>query len=120
MSHAPRVTNIVLHRASHALEVSFDSGETFRLPCEYLRVHSPSAEVQGHGPGQRVLQLNKQHVNITAIEPMGNYGVLLRFDDGHDTGIFSWSTLYDLGIHQTEYQQQYLDALAQAGHARSV
>lgn len=120
MSHAPRVTNIVLHRASHALEVSFDTGETFRLPSEYLRVHSPSAEVQGHGPGQRVLQLNKQHVNITAIEPMGNYGVLLRFDDGHDTGIFSWSVLYDLGTHQTEYQQQYLDALAQPGHTRSA
>jgi DUF971 family protein len=120
MSNAPRVTNIVLHRASHALEVSFDTGETFRLPCEYLRVHSPSAEVQGHGPGQRVLQLDKQHVNIKAIEPMGNYGVLLRFDDGHDTGIFSWGTLYDLGTHQVEYQQQYLDALAQAGHPRSA
>lgn len=120
MSHAPRVTNIVLHRASHALEVSFDTGETFRLPCEYLRVHSPSAEVQGHGPGQRVLQLGKQHVNIQAIEPMGNYGVLLRFDDGHDTGIFSWSTLYDLGTHQAEYQQQYLAALEKAGQPRSA
>src|SRR5579863_7143989 len=115
----PRPTDITLHRASHALEVAFDTGETFRLPCEYLRVHSPSAEVQGHGPGQRVLQVGKQHVNIAEISAVGNYGVLLRFDDGHDTGIYSWSVLYDLGRHQAENWQAYLDALAAAGQSRA-
>ena len=77
----PRPTDLVLHQASHLLEVAFDDGQRFRLPCEYLRVESPSAEVQGHGPGQKVLVAGKRHVNIKAIEPMGNYGVLLRFDD---------------------------------------
>ncbi|MGH8122795.1 MAG: gamma-butyrobetaine hydroxylase-like domain-containing protein [Rudaea sp.] len=115
---APRPTDITLHRASHALEVAFDTGESFRLPCEYLRVHSPSAEVQGHGPGQRVLQTGKRHVNIAEISPVGNYGVLLKFDDGHDTGIYSWNVLYDLGKHQTENWQAYLDALAAANQSR--
>ena len=114
----PRPTGITLHSASHVLEVEFDSGETFRLPCEYLRVHSPSAEVQGHGPGQRVLQHGKQNVNITAIDPVGHYGVILRFDDGHDTGIFSWNVLYDLGKHQAENWQAYLEALRSAGKTR--
>ena len=107
-----------MHKASHVLEVGFDSGEVFRLPCEYLRVHSPSAEVQGHGPGQRVLQHGKQHVNVAEIVPVGHYGVLLKFDDGHDTGIFSWNVLYDLGRHQAENWQAYLDALAAAGQSR--
>lgn len=115
---APRPTGITLHRASHVLEVSFDSGETFRLPCEYLRVHSPSAEVQGHGPGQRVLVSGKRHVNIASIEPIGRYAVLLRFDDGHDTGIFSWETLHELGRHQDANWQAYLDALDAAGASR--
>ena len=115
----PRPVDIRLHRASHVLEVAFDTGESFRLPCEYLRVHSPSAEVMGHGPGQRVLQLEKQHVNIDAIESVGNYAVLLRFDDGHETGIYSWQTLYDLGRNQDAYWSKYLDALAAAGHSRS-
>ena len=115
----PRPVDIRLHRASHVLEVAFDTGETFRLPCEYLRVHSPSAEVMGHGPGQRVLQLEKQHVNIDAIESVGNYAVLLRFDDGHETGIYSWPTLYDLGRNQDAYWRKYLDELAAAGHPRS-
>jgi len=114
----PRVTSITLHRASHRLEVGFDSGETFQLPCEYLRVHSPSAEVQGHGPGQRVLQHGKRNVNIAAIEPIGHYGVLLKFDDGHNTGIFSWSVLYDLATHHAENWQAYLNALAKAGLSR--
>lgn len=114
----PRPTGITLHRASHALEVVFDTGETFLLPCEYLRTHSPSAEVQGHSPSQRVLQHGKCNVNIDAIEPVGHYGVLLRFDDGHNTGIFSWSVLYDLGTHQAENWQAYLDALAKAGLSR--
>jgi DUF971 family protein len=115
---APRPTGITLHRASHVLEVEFDSGEAFRLPCEYLRTHSPSAEVQGHGPGQRVLQHGKRHVNIAEIVPVGNYAVLLKFDDGHDTGIFSWDLLYDLGRHQAQNWQAYLDALAAANLSR--
>lgn len=114
----PRPTALTLHRASHALEVSFDSGETFVLPCEYLRTHSPSAEVQGHGPGQRVLVAGKRNVTITAIEPVGNYAVLLRFSDGHDTGLFSWSVLHALGMNQSTYWSAYVDALAAAGLSR--
>ena len=101
---SPRPLDIVLHRASHALEVAFDDGSRYRLPCEYLRVESPSAEVQGHGPGQRVLVPGKKHVNIQAIDPIGNYAVLLHFDDGHASGIFSWTTLKELG---EQYQQRW-------------
>jgi DUF971 family protein len=115
---APRPSGITLHRASHVLEVSFDTGETFKLPCEYLRVHSPSAEVQGHGPGQRVLVSGKRHVNIASIEPIGHYAVLLRFDDGHDTGIFSWQVLHELGRNHEQNWQAYLDALDAAGASR--
>ena len=118
MSSAPRPTGITLHRASHLLEVGFDSGEVFRLPCEYLRTHSPSAEVQGHGPGQRVLVPGKRHVNIDAIEPVGHYAVLLRFDDGHQTGIFSWTVLHELGRNQEANWSAYLAALAAAGLQR--
>ena len=114
----PHPSGITLHKASHVLEVAFDTGEVFRLPCEYLRVHSPSAEVQGHGPGQRVLQHGKQHVNIAEIVPVGHYGVLLKFDDGHDTGIYSWNVLYDLGRNQAENWEGYLEALRAAGKAR--
>jgi DUF971 family protein len=114
----PRVTALTLHRASHLLEVGFDSGEVFRLPCEYLRVNSPSAEVQGHGPGQQVLVAGKREVNIDAIEPVGHYGVLLRFDDGHATGIYNWSTLYRLGREQAEGWPRYLAALEAAGKSR--
>jgi DUF971 family protein len=117
-SSAPQPTNITLHRASHVLEVAFDTGETFRLPCEYLRVNSPSAEVQGHGPDQRVLQFGKRDVNIAEISPVGQYGVLLRFDDGHDTGIYSWSVLHELGTHHAEKWQAYLEALAAANLSR--
>jgi DUF971 family protein len=115
---SPRPTDLILHRASHTLEVAFDSGERFNLPCEYLRVHSPSAEVQGHGPGQQVLVAGKHDVNIDAIEPVGNYGVLLRFSDGHATGIFSWSTLYDLGVNQERNWSRYLEALHNAELSR--
>ncbi|MEP6483613.1 MAG: DUF971 domain-containing protein [Rudaea sp.] len=118
MSNAPRPVDITLHRASHILEVAFDTGETFRLPCEYLRTHSPSAEVQGHSPSQRILQHGKQNVNVAAIVPVGNYGVILKFDDGHDTGIFSWSVLHDLGTNQTRNWQDYLDALRNANLTR--
>ena len=108
----PRPTDLVLHRASHALEVSFDDGTRFRLPCEYLRVESPSAEVQGHGPGQKVLVAGKRDVNIVAIEPIGNYAVMLRFDDGHDSGLYSWSYLHELGIEQEARWAAYLAALS--------
>jgi DUF971 family protein len=111
-THQP--THITLHRASHVLEVGFDSGETFRLPAEYLRVHSPSAEVQGHGPGQRILVAGKANVNIEAVEPIGNYAVLLRFDDGHATGLFSWDILHELGRDYARNWQSYVDALSAA------
>lgn len=118
MSGTPRPSGIILHRASHLLEVSFDTGEVFRLPCEYLRTHSPSAEVQGHGPGQRVLVAGKREVTIDAIEPVGHYAVLLRFSDGHRTGIFSWTVLHELGRNQESHWNAYLAALAQAGLSR--
>jgi DUF971 family protein len=116
---SPQPNTITLHRASHVLEVGFDSGETFRLPAEYLRVHSPSAEVQGHGPGQKTLVAGKANVNIDAVEPIGNYAVLLRFDDGHASGIFSWDVLYALGRDHACNWQAYLDALDGAGLART-
>jgi len=115
---SPRATDLILHKASHVLEVAFDDGSRFRLPCEYLRVESPSAEVQGHGPGQKVLVAGKRNVNIQAIEPMGNYGVLLRFDDGHATGIFSWPLLHQLGREQEARWATYLAALATAQQTR--
>ena len=114
----PRPTGLTLHQASHVLEVAFDDGQVFRLPAEYLRVHSPSAEVQGHGPGQQVLVAGKRDVNIRAIEPVGHYAVLLRFTDGHDTGIYSWSTLHALGRAQAENWAKYEAALAAAGLSR--
>ena len=114
----PRATDLILHQASHVLEVAFDDGQRFRLPLEYLRVESPSAEVQGHGPGQKVLVPGKRDVGVKAIEPMGNYGVLLRFDDGHDTGIFSWTTLHELGTTQDIAWPKYLAALEHAGLSR--
>lgn len=114
----PQPTEIKLHRKSRVLEVSFDTGEAFRLPCEYLRVFSPSAEVRGHGPGQEVLQIGKEQVNIDAIEPIGHYAVKLVFDDGHDSGLYSWTVLYRLGRHYDELWAEYLNRLAQAGHQR--
>lgn len=114
----PRPTDIRLHRASRVLEVTFDDESSFKLPCEYLRVYSPSAEVRGHGPGQEVLQVGKESVNITAVEPIGHYAVKLYFDDGHNSGIYSWDVLYNLGSHHAELWQAYLDALAKAGHQR--
>ena len=117
MSH-PVPTEFNLHQLSRVLEIRFDDGSHFNLPCEYLRVYSPSAEVQGHGPGQEVLQVGKEDVNIERIEPVGNYAVLLRFDDGHDTGIYSWEYLYRLGKNQEAWWQRYLDRLKEAGHKR--
>lgn len=114
----PRPTDIKLHRKSRILEVSFDDGALFKLPCEYLRVHSPSAEVRGHGPGQEVLQTGKAEVNIDAVEPMGQYAVKLVFDDGHNTGLYSWGVLYRLGQNQAALWQAYLDRLEAAGKSR--
>ena len=111
-------TEISLHKLSRILELSFEDGSSFKLPIEYLRVYSPSAEVQGHGPGQEVLQIGKQDVNIDRIEPMGHYAIKLAFDDNHDTGIYSWTYLYELGTTYDEKWQQYLDRLEAAGHTR--
>lgn len=112
ITHAPWPVAIKLHKLSRVLEISFDNGEIFHLSAEFLRVHSPSAEVQGHGPGQKILQLDKQNVNIKEISQVGNYAVQLSFTDGHNTGLYTWATLYDFGKHQTEYWRQYLDAVA--------
>ncbi len=116
----PTPTEINLHRSSKVLEITFDDGAHFNFPCEMLRVYSPSAEVQGHGPGERVLQLDKEDVNIDHIEPVGNYAVVLHFDDEHNTGIFSWEYLYKLGQNQEGLWQDYLHELAKAGHQRKV
>jgi len=114
-----RPTDIKLHQKSRILEVTFAEGSHFEFPAEYLRVYSPSAEVRGHGPGQEVLQLDKEKVNIVGIEPIGTYAVLLQFDDGHDTGIYSWDLLYNLGLNQTKLWGEYLSRLEQAGHKRT-
>ena len=116
----PHPTDITLHKASHRLEVSFDSGETFQLPAEYLRVNSPSAEVQGHHASQKVLVTGKRHVNIDAIEQVGNYAVLLRFSDGHASGIFSWVVLHQLGRDYDRDWPAYLAALDAAGASRDA
>jgi DUF971 family protein len=118
--NAPFPTAITLHRKSRVLEVGFSDGRTFRLPCEFLRVHSPSAEVRGHGPGQEVLQTGKKDVEITAVEPVGRYAVQLAFSDGHNTGIYSWDLLYDYGMKQDEMWKRYLERLAEAGSKREA
>jgi DUF971 family protein len=114
----PIPTEIKLHQKSQVLEITFADGKCFRLPSEFLRVYSPSAEVRGHGPGQEVLQPGKKDVQIVAVEPVGQYAVQLRFSDGHDTGIYSWELLYDYGVRQEAMWQQYLKRLAQAGARR--
>jgi DUF971 family protein len=111
-------TDIILHRASHKLEVAFDDGSRYELPCEYLRIESPSAEVQGHSPDQRVWVGGKRDVNISAIEPIGNYAVVLRFNDGHDTGIYTWNFLKELGEEYDDRWQRYLQAVDASGLSR--
>ena len=111
-------TEINFHQKSHMLEITFNDGSSFELPSEYLRVNSPSAEVQGHGPGQEVLQIGKQDINITKIEPVGHYAIQLFFDDNHDTGIYSWDTLYNLGKNHATLWPEYLKRLEEAGHKR--
>ena len=114
----PRPTELNLHQQSRVLDVTFEDGRQYSLPCEYLRVFSPSAEVRGHGPGQEVLQFGKKDVNIQAIEPVGSYGVKLAFTDGHDTGIYSWEYLHDLGTRQEANWKTYLARLEAAGKSR--
>ena len=116
--NAATPTEIKLHQKSGVLEIAYANGKTFSLPCEFLRVHSPSAEVRGHGPGQEVLQAGKKDVTINRIEPVGTYAVQLCFSDGHDTGIYSWDLLYDFGVRQQEMWAHYLQRLAAAGASR--
>jgi DUF971 family protein len=108
-------TSLTVRTQSRVLELEFDSGESFSLPFEYLRVYSPSAEVKGHGPGQEVLQTGKRDVLITALEPVGNYAVQPHFSDGHNTGIYTWDYLYQLGANQVERWRDYLNRLESAG-----
>lgn len=110
--------NINLHQKSRVLEIEYEDGSVFQLPCEYLRVYSPSAEVTGHGPGQEILQINKEEVTIESIESQGNYALKFVFDDKHDTGIFTWEYLYELGSNYEKKWQNYLDRLKEAGHER--
>ena len=116
----PVPTDIKLHQKSAILEISFDDGSHFELPCEYLRVYSPSAEVRGHGLGQEVLQLDKENVTITDIRPVGNYAICPIFSDGHNSGIYTWETLHDLGIHQKELWGEYLRRLREEGIDRRL
>ncbi len=115
-----RPVSITVHQQSRVLEVGFDDGKQFRIPFELMRVYSPSAEVQGHGPGQEILQTGKRDVEIAALEPIGNYAVLPRFSDGHDTGIFSWDYLYFLGSQQDDLWHKYEDRLAKEGQGRDA
>lgn len=113
----PTPSEVKLRRKSNLLELRFGE-EVFQLPAEFLRVHSPSAEVRGHGPGQAQLQSGKIGVALAGIEPQGNYALRLVFDDGHNSGIFTWDYLYDLGRHQEKYWEEYLTSLAAAGKSR--
>ena len=110
-----RPTAIKLRTQSRLLEVSFDDGQTFALPFEYLRVYSPSAEVRGHGAGQETLQIGKQNVVIAKVESVGHYAVRLIFDDGHDSGLYTWNYLHELGLEHASKWQHYLDRLADLG-----
>lgn len=114
----PRPTEIKLHQKSRLLDLSFSDGKTFQLSCEFLRVHSPSAEVSGHGPGQEVLQPGKKAVNIIKIEPVGNYAIQLHFTDGHNTGLYSWDLLYNYGLNQDKMWQHYLQRMEEVGASR--
>jgi len=118
--HTPIPTEIKLHQASRAMELTFADGMSFRMPYEYLRVYSPSAEVRGHGPGQETLQVGKREVTIAEVEPVGHYAIRPKFSDGHDTGIYSWEYLHDLGTRQQELWQRYLTRLAAAGASRDL
>ena len=119
MTDTPKPVEINLHQKSRVLEISFEDGERFELSYEFLRVHSPSAEVQGHGPGQGVLQIGKEDAMITHIEPVGQYAIQPTFDDGHDTGLFSWGYLEELGRDKEQKWSAYLAELKEKGLSRS-
>ena len=114
----PVATEIRVRRATKVLEVNFDDGHEAKLPAEYLRVESPSAEVQGHAPDQKVLVAGKRDVNISQVEPIGNYAIRIRFTDGHDTGIFTWAYLHELSAEYAERWDAYVTALARRGLSR--
>ena len=120
MTSTPQPTDLTLHQASRVLEIAFDDGASFRIPFELMRVYSPSADVQGHGPGQETLQTGKRDVVITDIDPVGHYAVKPTFSDGHDTGLFTWDYLYRLGSQQDALLAQYLERLAAAGLDRDA
>ena len=115
---SPQPVSIKLHQKSRILEISFSDGQNFELSCELLRVYSPSAEVRGHCPGQSVLQTGKENVSIDKVEPVGHYAVKLIFDDGHNTGLYSWAYLYNLGENKDELWKDYLQGLIDAGYQR--
>lgn len=115
---APQPTDVKLRTQSRILEVRFDDGTLFELPFEYLRVFSPSAEVTGHGAGEGILQTGKHHVGIRGIEPVGNYALRLKFDDGHDTGLYTWALLHELGVKREANWRRYLERCAEAGVGR--
>ena len=119
-SGAPTPQSITVHSQSRVLEVGFSDGATFRIPFELMRIYSPSAEVQGHGPGQEVLQTGKREVDLVDLQPVGNYAVQPTFSDGHDTGIYSWDLLYELGARQQELWAEYEARLAAAGVDRDA
>ena len=116
--HTP--TEIKLHQTSRQMEISFADGKRFELSYEFLRVYSPSAEVRGHGPGQEVLQVGKKDVDITALEPVGSYAVQPVFSDGHDSGLYSWDYLYEIGSERNRLWQQYLERMQAAGASREA
>ena len=120
MQESPYPVRLNLRLRSRCLDVSFSDGESFELPAEYLRVHSPSAEVQGHSAGEGILVVDKEAVNIDRIEPVGRYAVRLIFDDGHDTGLYTWPILYRLGRKYEANWQRYLERLRAAGHRRAT
>jgi DUF971 family protein len=119
-SNTPTPTSITVHQQSRALQIAFSDGTEFRIPFELMRVYSPSAEVQGHGPGQEVLQTGKREVGLSALQPVGNYAVQPTFSDGHDTGIFSWDYLYYLGSQHDDLWRKYESRLAAAGVDRDA
>jgi DUF971 family protein len=119
-SPTPSPTDIVLHTASRVLEVAFDDGARFRLPFEFLRVYSPSADVRGHGPGQETLQEGKRNVTIDELQPVGHYAIKPTFSDGHDSGIYAWDYLYELGTQQERLWGEYLQRLDAAGASRDT
>lgn len=119
MADTPLPSDITLHKKSKTLELAYGE-QSYKLSAEYLRVYSPSAEVRGHGPGQEVLQTGKENVGIDQIEPVGHYAIKIYFDDGHDSGLFSWDYLYDLATQQDALWQDYLDRLREAGYQRQA